>query len=410
MCSRSERLPGSGRRPAGLGRWTRGDRRRRGAIFQRLIDGAWPALGLAGGTKRDRRGLLARRRSLDRGPGRGSRLRRNRPQRTLGGGNRQLADDQGGAADLDRVPDRERLGARDPQAVDERSVSRAEVLDRAEAAAVEADPGVRAGDLVVVGQPSGTVGVAADQQFVVEQDRHPDRPSGHNFEARHRLAHARRVPRARRPQGGPACLQHSAAIGRLPGAMARLRVVSGPAAGRTVDVDEEIVIGREDSDLDIDDLELSHRHAVVRRFANRLQVEDLGSTNGTFVDGNRIAEPTLLGGGAEIKIGTTVMVVEGVLPVGSAESGRELDDAQPRNVTRVSAAVGANPPAAAPAPPSPAAPVTGEPPAQPLAPFHPPSQRRQKGLASRSWLPVALSFGTVIIVAIALVIYFSQHT
>ena len=58
--------------------------------------------------------------------------------------------------------------------------------------------------------------------------------------------------------------------------MARLRVVSGPAAGRTVDVDEEVVIGREDSDLDIDDLELSRRHAVVRRFANRLQVEDLG--------------------------------------------------------------------------------------------------------------------------------------
>jgi hypothetical protein len=59
--------------------------------------------------------------------------------------------------------------------------------------------------------------------------------------------------------------------------------------------------------------------------------------------------------------------------------------------------------------------VTGQPaaqpqPTQPLAPFHPPTQRRQKGLASRSWLPVALSFGTVIIVAIALVIYFSQHT
>jgi ABC transport system ATP-binding/permease protein len=204
--------------------------------------------------------------------------------------------------------------------------------------------------------------------------------------------------------------------------MARLRVVSGPAAGRTVDVEQEVVIGREDTDLAIDDLELSRRHAVVRRFANRLQVEDLGSTNGTFVDGNRIAEPTLLGGGAQIKIGTTVMVVEGVLPVGSSESGRELGDADARNVTRVSQAVGAtavgSPQAAAatgaPAPPS-AAPVIGQPagqqqPAQPIAPFHPPRQRRQKGLASRSWLPVALSFGTVIIVAVALVIYFSQHT
>jgi ABC transport system ATP-binding/permease protein len=200
--------------------------------------------------------------------------------------------------------------------------------------------------------------------------------------------------------------------------MARLRVVSGPAAGRTVDVEEEVVIGREDTDLEIDDVELSRRHAVVRRFANRLQVEDLGSTNGTFVDGNRIAEPTLLGGGAEIKIGTTVLVVEGVLPVGSSESGRELGDA--RNVTRVSQAVGGDtavgsPRAAAaaesPAPPS-ALPVTGPSaqPSQPIAPFHPPSQHRQRGLASRSWLPVTLSFGTVIIVAIALVIYFSQHT
>jgi pSer/pThr/pTyr-binding forkhead associated (FHA) protein len=203
--------------------------------------------------------------------------------------------------------------------------------------------------------------------------------------------------------------------------MARLRVVSGPAAGQTVDVEEEVVIGREDTDLEIDDVELSRRHAVIRRHANRLQVEDLGSTNGTFVDGNRIAEPTLLGGGAEIKIGTTVLVVEGVLPVGSSEPGRELGDVA-RNVTRVSPAVGAataavgSPPAAvaAGAPPS-AAPVTGPPapqaqPTQPLAPFHPPSQQRQRGIASRSWLPVALSFGTVIIVAIALVIYFSQHT
>jgi hypothetical protein len=159
---------------------------------------------------------------------------------------------------------------------------------------------------------------------------------------------------------------------------------------------------------------LSRRHAVVRRFANRLQVEDLGSTNGTFVDGNRIAEPTLCGGGAEIKIGTTVLVVEGVLPVGSAESGRELQDAQPRNVTRISPAVSTATAVSTAGAVAPSTAVVAEapPPAptQPVTPFHPPSQRRQRGLASRSWIPVALSFGTVIIVAIALVIYFSQHT
>ena len=200
--------------------------------------------------------------------------------------------------------------------------------------------------------------------------------------------------------------------------MARLRVVSGPAAGRTVDIDEEVVIGREDTDLEIDDPELSRRHAVVRRFANRLQVEDLGSTNGTYVDGTRIAEPTLLGGGAQIKIGTTVLAVEGVLPV--SEAGGDV--AEPRNVTRVSPAISTAPPAGAPqgaASTASAVPVTNSaaapaatapPPAPAVGEFRPPQHRRQRGLASRSWVPVALSFGTVVLVAIALVIYFSQHT
>jgi hypothetical protein len=196
--------------------------------------------------------------------------------------------------------------------------------------------------------------------------------------------------------------------------MARLRVVSGPLAGQIVDVDEEVVIGREDTDLTIDDEELSRRHAVVRRFNNRLQVEDLGSTNGTFVDGARIAEPTLLGGGAEIKLGATVLVVEGVLPVASGESVTAA-----RNATRISPtlsenSVGAPQAAAAPRPaPPPTGPITGPGPApsQPLGEFRPPGRvRRKRGLASRSWVPVALSFGTMIIVAIALVIYFSQHT
>jgi len=176
-----------------------------------------------------------------------------------------------------------------------------------------------------------------------------------------------------------------------------------------VDVEEEIVIGRGDTAPAIDDEGLSRRHAVGRRHANRLQVEDLGSTNGTFVDGTRIAEPTLLGGGAEIKVGTTVLVVEGVLPVSDSSA-----DIAPRNVTRVSQAIPEGAPAplavtaapaAAPLAPAPAAPV------QAVGEFRPPQRsRKQPGLASRSWVPVVLSFGTVIIVAIALVIYFSQHS
>ena len=195
--------------------------------------------------------------------------------------------------------------------------------------------------------------------------------------------------------------------------MARLRAVSGPLAGQTFDVENEVVIGREDTDLTIDDVELSRRHAVVRPHASRLQVEDLGSTNGTYVDGTRIEEPTILGGGAEIQIGTTKLVVEGVLPAG--REGAAVDTAASRASQATRASIEIPPemrkqPAAAAAASAPAPPTAVSPPkpAQPLAPFAPPAKRSpQRGLASRSWTPVVLSYGTVILTAIALVLYFA---
>jgi pSer/pThr/pTyr-binding forkhead associated (FHA) protein len=194
--------------------------------------------------------------------------------------------------------------------------------------------------------------------------------------------------------------------------MARLRVVSGPLAGQTIDVETEVVIGREDTDLTIDDVELSRRHAVVRRHASRLQVEDLGSTNGTYVDGTRIEEPTILGGGAEIQLGITKLVVEGVLPAGREGAEPETPESRASQATRASIEI---PPemqkqpaaasASAPAPPTAVSPPKR---AEALAPFNPPEKRSpQRGLASRSWVPVALSYGTVIATAIALVLYFA---
>jgi hypothetical protein len=194
--------------------------------------------------------------------------------------------------------------------------------------------------------------------------------------------------------------------------MARLRVKSGPLAGQIIDVEDEVVIGREDTDLTIDDQDMSRRHAVVRPSEGRLQVEDLGSTNGTFVDGTKIEGPTMLGGGAEIQLGATVIVVEGVLPAGREDSAGGEAPAQatrqrsipPEFQKRAEQPAAAAAATTASAPPTPAAPPK---PSQPLAPFHPPDHGRQRGLASRSWVPVALSFGTVIITAIALVLYFA---
>src|SRR5271166_3132597 len=73
-----------------------------------------------------------------------------------------------------------------------------------------------------------------------------------------------------------------------------LTVTSGPAAGTEVEVEGELIIGRRDADLTIPDPELSRRHAAVRPVEAGVVVEDLGSLNGTFVDGERISGPVTL--------------------------------------------------------------------------------------------------------------------
>jgi hypothetical protein len=96
--------------------------------------------------------------------------------------------------------------------------------------------------------------------------------------------------------------------------MASLWVISGPLAGQSVGVTGELVIGRQNADLTIDDAQVSRRHVAVRLEGGQLEVEDLGSANGTFVNGSRIEGPIKVGGGAKIRVGRTEFEVRGVLP------------------------------------------------------------------------------------------------
>ncbi len=182
--------------------------------------------------------------------------------------------------------------------------------------------------------------------------------------------------------------------------------MSGPLAGTTVEVKDEVVIGRTGAGLTLDDEQVSRRHAVVRRVGGALEIEDLGSSNGTFVDGARISTPTLLGGGAKLRVGVTELVVQGVLAQATRVS--PLPDPQATRVAgvterdpdlTVARAVVTSPPGG----------VASPGPVRPVGEFRPPVRQRRSGLASRSWVPVVLSFGTVIVTAIALVVYFAAR-
>ncbi len=93
---------------------------------------------------------------------------------------------------------------------------------------------------------------------------------------------------------------------------ARLDVVAGNAAGMSIFVQDELVIGRytEGPGRLADDEEISRSHArLTCDVSGFCAIEDLGSTNGTFVNGLRISVPRTLSEGDTIEIGGTTLVV-----------------------------------------------------------------------------------------------------
>jgi pSer/pThr/pTyr-binding forkhead associated (FHA) protein len=72
---------------------------------------------------------------------------------------------------------------------------------------------------------------------------------------------------------------------------------------------DRLVVGRgTDADLRINDPGVSRRHAELRLEAGDVVVEDLGSTNGTLVDGERV-DRRRLHDGATVRVGHTDLVV-----------------------------------------------------------------------------------------------------
>ncbi len=90
-----------------------------------------------------------------------------------------------------------------------------------------------------------------------------------------------------------------------------LLVVSGPDRDRKITVPLPCVIGRKEGDLILGDKTISGRHAVMRESGGSLLIEDLGSTNGTYINGVEIRARELLRGEV-ITLGETSLRVESI--------------------------------------------------------------------------------------------------
>jgi pSer/pThr/pTyr-binding forkhead associated (FHA) protein len=78
--------------------------------------------------------------------------------------------------------------------------------------------------------------------------------------------------------------------------------------GRAYPIDEELTVGRAaDCQITIDDTFASQIHARVFNQAGQLYVEDLGSTNGTFLNRKKVQGPQAMRRGDRLQVGNTVM-------------------------------------------------------------------------------------------------------
>ncbi len=92
-----------------------------------------------------------------------------------------------------------------------------------------------------------------------------------------------------------------------------LRIIKGVPAGRLYHIEGEVGIGRgEGVNVALPDPSVSRRHATVGIIDGAPVVRDLGSTNGTFVNGERVQSRTLRAGDV-LKLGNTEMRIESAL-------------------------------------------------------------------------------------------------
>jgi pSer/pThr/pTyr-binding forkhead associated (FHA) protein len=139
----------------------------------------------------------------------------------------------------------------------------------------------------------------------------------------------------------------------------RLEVISGNAPGSTLVVEDELEIGRHATGAGrlAEDEEISRRHArISHETTGNYAIEDLGSSNGTFVNGLRIQSPRVLEEGDSIETGATTLVVKEIVRRGPPEAAKEpvapVPDARaaPTVFARVPAVVEEAAPAQRPAP------------------------------------------------------------
>jgi hypothetical protein len=177
---------------------------------------------------------------------------------------------------------------------------------------------------------------------------------------------------------------------------------AGPTPGKEFSLEKnEMFIGRDlTNDIVINDAEISRRHARLVAQAGGYVLEDLGSTNGTFVNGQRLASPYILRPGETVTLGEHVTLVyeqvqsdpDATIVAGAATSAPVMPPAPPP--------VAPPPPVRAAVPPPS---FSGQVPQGPVIAVEPPAPPKKRGGAS--WIVIAIVIVLLLLCACAGIVY-----
>jgi hypothetical protein len=142
---------------------------------------------------------------------------------------------------------------------------------------------------------------------------------------------------------------------------------------------EQLIIGRDSSNsVTINDAEISRKHSRLSFQGGKYVLEDLGSTNGTFVNGQRLAGPVVLKPGDVVSLGEQIVLMyEAII----ADPGATI--ASPRQSVRV-------------APP----PVQSATPPAPVPPYSPASASSATPAKKTNLVPIYVGVGILLFICL----------
>ncbi|MES0339733.1 MAG: FHA domain-containing protein [Anaerolineales bacterium] len=112
----------------------------------------------------------------------------------------------------------------------------------------------------------------------------------------------------------------------------RMIVRTGPNPGTVFELTKEVsLIGRDvTNDVVVGDAEISRQHSRITRTPGGYVLEDLGSTNGTFVNGERLVAPRVMNPGDLVALGETVsLTFDATSPEAAATVAQPAATAEP---------------------------------------------------------------------------------